>query len=376
MNQEPARRCLPTFLIHYRILLYILLGLAGVDAVIAANRNVWRSYDPDDYRERVQGCRRSACDLVFVGGSPMSEGIDPAVFSGFAWQGQTLQRAYNMGLPGATVAEVWHAVEHGLPVSPRLLVYGITASDLNDARLEPHGPRSLMNLHDLADWIRLRPRNREWSLRYFAEECLTRIWSLYYYRNGIRLWAADRIDKLWPGSFPGAVKEARDGLRYCTAMRCGQGFAPRPECQARSYEVLKTGGLQWTRFAFLEHYAAKEYLAYLNRLIDWSEQHGVALVLVDMPVAADVEQLYPAAFACYRQVLAEVEKTRGVRVVRAQRNRIGLTDAHFGDLVHLNAQGTARFSAWLRDELRAATTASEAHDNELRRVGYRQGGAE
>ena len=36
---------------------------------------------PDDYAARVANCRRNPLDLVIIGGSPVSEGIDPAVLS-------------------------------------------------------------------------------------------------------------------------------------------------------------------------------------------------------------------------------------------------------------------------------------------------------
>jgi hypothetical protein len=357
MAEESASRARYAWLVRYRIILYFALGLAGIDVAVAAGRSVWRSYDPDDYRERVRGCRQLARDLVFIGGSPVSEGIDPAIFAGLCWQGQRLERVYNMGLPGATTADVWHAVEHGLAAPPRLLVYGITASDVNDARREPHGPRSLMDARDVARWIRYRPGSAEWCLRYFSEASLSRLWNLYYFRNGIRLWAVDQIERLRPGVCPEAAAEARDGLRYWSAIRSRLGFAPRPEFQARSYEQLKAAGLRWTTFHFLENYRPEEYLSYLHRLIDWAEEHRVALVLVDVPVSADIEEtLYPAVYARYRAVLTDLERVRGVRVLRAPRDVIGLTDAHFADLIHLNAQGTPLFSEWLRAQLTDASS--------------------
>ena len=58
---------------------------------------------------------------------------------------------------------------YSLAAPPKLLVYGITASDLNDSRLEPHGPGSVMEWSDLAEWVRLRPRTAArpngWALR-------------------------------------------------------------------------------------------------------------------------------------------------------------------------------------------------------------------
>jgi hypothetical protein len=77
-------------------------------------------------------------------------------------------------------------------------------------------------------------------------------------------------------------------------------------------------------------------------------------VLVDLPVSAELEEgICPRPFAAYRAVLDEVERTRGVRVLRATRGAVGLTDAQFCDLIHLNGEGKARLSAWVRRELTA-----------------------
>ena len=343
--------------VRYRVLLYLVLGLVVLDLVIAAFRDVWRAYDPDDYLERVHGCQDQPIDLVVVGGSPVSEGIDPKVLAGVEWRGTSLERAYNLGLPGATTSEIWHAVEHGVTHPPRLLVYGITASDINDDRQEPHGPRSLMSVQDVLDWVGHRPSTAKWVARQFAQGQLIRLWQLYRYRNGIRLWAADQVEKLWPGAFPDAVVEARQNLHYATAMRGGTGYAPNPTFQGCKFERFCCAGGLSVGFNFLERYRIGEHLQYVHRLIDWAESQGVSIVLVDMPVNAYLdERLYPQAFASYRQALAEVERTRGVTVIRAGRQTVGLDEGDFADLIHLNVRGAARFSTWLRQALSDSDT--------------------
>ena len=337
-----------------------MLGLIAVDALVASQATVWQAYDPDDYAERVQGCRRERPDLLLVGGSPVSEGIDPNVLAGLAWQGRTLEHAYNLGLPGATTSEVWHAVEHGVRTPPRLLVYGITASDINDGRDEPHGPRSLMKPSDLPCWVRYRPHAIEWGLRQYVQGQTAHLWKLFYYRNGVRLWAADTVERLCPGVCSDVAEEARDGLRYMQTIRANHGYAPRPEFQARSHTARKAAGQVEKRFPFLEKYHVGEHLSYLHHLLDWSINNGVELVLVDMPVTADLadrthEEVndchHKEAYDCYHAALADFERARGIRVVRATRAAVGLTNDDFADLIHLNASGSARFSAWLRHEL-------------------------
>jgi hypothetical protein len=338
---------------RYRVLLLLLLGLAALDGVVAVQRERWRAYDPDDYLERVNGCRGQVFDLVLVGGSTMSEGVDPAALAGLDWQGRPLTRTYNLGLPGATLSEIWEAVEHGLVKPPRLLIYGITASDLNDDRREPHGPRSLMSVRDVADWARYRPKTAEWAVRQFVEGRLEQVWQLYRYRNGIRLWAADQLEQLLPGTCSETAATARFQRRYAAAMCAGNGFAPHEGFQHSCYAQLKTCVNLASCFPYLHDFRIGEYLNYLHRLLDWADAHHVEVVLVDMPVSGDLEErLYPQAFAGFRAALAEVERSRGVRVLHASRQVVGLEDANFADLIHLNASGTALLSGWLRKTLK------------------------
>jgi hypothetical protein len=337
---------------RYRVFLFLFLGLAALDAAVAAHANLWRAYDPDDYGARIDNARAHPCDLLLVGGSVVSEGIDPAVLAGLVRHGQPLPRVYHLGLPGATVAEVWHGARHGVTAPPRLLVYGITASDVNDKRGEPHGPRTLMDVRDVVRWCRERPTSATWCLRYYAEERAARLWQLYYHANAIRLWAADRAETLWPGACPQAAAEAREGLRLGAALRRADGFAPQPGLQQVHLDERKATNNIGLRAHALENYRLGEYLGYLQRLLDWAAARGVEVVLVDMPVSADLEEvLHPQEFARFRAALAEVAQSRRVRVLHASRQAVGLGDSDFSDLIHLNTAGGARLSAWLRRAL-------------------------
>ena len=65
-------------------------------------------------------------------------------------------------------------------------------------------------------------------------------------------------------------------------------------------------------------------------------------------------------FAAYRHVLRAMSEERGVPVIRAGRDVVGLTDADFGDLIHLNASGATRLSTWLRNQLDDASATADA----------------
>src|SRR5438445_6590998 len=87
---------LSAFCARYRVILFFVVGLVAVDALVYSFRTVWQSYDPDDYVSRIEGCRGREWDVVLLGGSPVSEGIDPSLLEGVRWQGRELQTVYNL----------------------------------------------------------------------------------------------------------------------------------------------------------------------------------------------------------------------------------------------------------------------------------------
>lgn len=338
--------------VRFRAACYLLAALAALEVVVRLQAPRWRAHDPVFYRERLAACRRGRWDLVVVGGSPVMSGIDVGVLDGLRWQGRALAKSFNLGLPLATTAEVWHAVEHGLARPPRLLVYGIAATDLNGSRREPNGPRHLMTAGDVVRWAHTRPDQVGWGLWNHVAERVASLWALSYYRGGIRLWAADRIGARWPGLCPEAVAEARLNLARTALLDSPRGFAPpAPAPASLRLDWIKASGQPVPRFPFLDGYQVGPYLPYLDRLLDWGQRQGVQVVLVNMPVTADLEARFPEVFTTYRAALTEAAGTHGVRVLWPTRAEVGLTDAHFSDLIHLNADGMTRFSAWLRGAL-------------------------
>jgi hypothetical protein len=354
-----AARRVAAFVGRNRVVVLFLLGLVVTDWGIGRYADLWDRHSPDDYAARVEGSRRRPQDLVFIGGSPVSEAIDPDLIAGITWGGRPLQNAYAVGLSGGTTSDFYHAVKLACPTPPRVLVYGITASDLNDSRHEPHGAYSLMGWADLVGWVRLRPDSAGWVTRHFAQGRLRAASNLYRYRHGIKMWAALEADAVAPGCCPDSTREANELRGYADALRSGNGYAPQRGFVNRSFAAVKAAGLAPKTFPYLDKYRTGSHLRYLHKLIEWCEERGVALVLVDMPMTADLEAMYPAAFAEYRSRLAELERSgaengalyRVFAVVRSTREEIGLTDGHFADLIHLNAAGTQVFSHWLRGRL-------------------------
>jgi hypothetical protein len=341
---------------RYRVLIWLVVALVGLDRVVASQARRWDAYDPHPYRERLARCHEGRWDLLVVGGSPAMCGIDPAVLAGTPWRGERLETAFNLGLPLATAAEVWLAAKHGPKTPPRLLVYGASATDFNDSRTEESGPRQLMSLADLARAATARPKSTGWYAWNFGSECVARAWQLRYHRRGIRLCLADSADWLWPGVCPADAAEARHNVALSTQLRTNNGFTGHPPVTpALRLDAQKAAGQLPDSFAFMNRYqVGAAYLASLDRMLAEAARQGIPVLIVDMPVPADLDdRMYPAQFAAYRAALADAAAARGVPVLHATRSAVGLTDADFGDLIHVNGDGAAKLSAWLRTAVAA-----------------------
>ncbi len=344
--------------LRWRVVAWFALGLVALDVAVGATGPLWRSYSPVYYRDRLAAARERTWDVVVAGGSAAMCGIDTDRLVGADWRGTPVASAFNLGLPLATTAEVSLAAEHGLGERPpRLLVYAITASDLNGNRVVGEGPQYLMGPDDLARWAGFQPARTGWSLHYWARERLSRAWHLRHHGTGIRLWAADQLDATSPGVCPDEAEAAHLALTRTAGLASPRGPIPHPPAAPLfRLDLLKAANpaVVAAPFPYLDRYEARGHLPYLHRLLDWANGRGVPVVLLDLPVSADLDGArFPKEFAAYRDVMAEVERDRHVPVLRATRDAVGLTDADFGDLVHLNADGAAKLSDWLRGRLAA-----------------------
>jgi hypothetical protein len=338
------------------VLIWFVIGLAAVDRVVAARARLWDAYDPHPYRELLARCRERPWDVVVVGGSPAMCGIDPAVLAGTPWHGESLGSAFNFGLPLGTAADVSMAAEYGPAAPPRLLVYGATATDFNDHRVGTEGARDLMTAADFGRTVVARPAAAVKLTGYFAGERAARAWQLYYHRRGVRLWLADLADRAWPGVCPADAAEARRGLGVTTAVRAGNGYCfHQPVTPALRLDCLKAAGQVSDWFPFMDRFrVGAAYLDSLARMLAGAAGRGVPVLIVDLPVPPDLDQrLFPEQFAAYRAALGRVAAEHGVPVAWASCNAVGLTDADFSDLVHLNGNGAARFSRWLGETIAA-----------------------
>lgn len=344
MTATPPRRPLRTVGVF-------LLALVAFDLFLHATRGTWERHSPDDYAERVAGCAERPRDLVFAGGSPVAEGINPGRVGTIAWRGADLADVYCVGLSGGTTSDIYFGTVHACPTPPKVLVYGMTASDINDSRHEPHGAHSLLTWADVQDWRHTRPDAAEWVTRHYLRGKAEDVWAAYRFRHGLRMWAATQADDVFPGCCPETTAEAWRQVAIGQNIRTNRGYAPTAWFATRQYDQMKAGGWEQPPFEYLHRYRTGSHLAYLHRLLDWAEAGGTEVILIDMPTTADLERRHPAEFAEFRGRLAEVERERRVTVLPATREATGLDDRHFADLIHLNLSGCERLSGWVKGEL-------------------------
>jgi len=353
---HPARRAVrrrARFVSRNRAALLFVAFLVIADLGIGALAPVWDRHSPDDYAARVTGCAALPRDLVFVGGSPVTEGIDPGQIAGANWRSAPLADAYAVGLHGGTATDFYYAAKRACPTAPRVIVYGATASDLNDSRSEPHGTRTLLDRADVREIARTRPETAEWVTRHYTESKIGRASNLYRYRHGLRMWAAVQADALIPGACPEALAQAREQRDHADDLATrGTGYAPLKGYARVRYDHMKAAGHVPPPFGFLNNYRTGSHSKYVDALAEWCRARGTALVLLDMPVTADLEARYPREFAEYRARLAGLARAHNLPLIRGA--DAGLTDADFADLIHMTPDGCATFSRWLRGKLEDA----------------------
>ena len=80
-------------------------------------------------------------------------------------------------------------------------------------------------------------------------------------------------------------------------------------------DAQKAAGVMPDKFLFMDRYrVGAAYLASLDRMLAGAARQGVPVLIVDLPVPADLDdRMYPTEFAAYRAALAEAAGPRRPR---------------------------------------------------------------
>lgn len=267
-------------------------------------------------------------DVLFLGNSTVLAGINPSVFDQTRQRGTQGGAAFNgalEGLPAYGVlkfAEIYTQYAH-----PQTIIYGITPQDIN-----PNSPA----VKDITDKIQRSILVQAEARTSLAGRLLqTLVEHSYFFRYRYVL---HRL-LISGGSLPEPVKIYFDRRGFVASKERLADVSPA--ARGRYYNID----------GVLNYSAEGEQIEALRALLDWSQHHGIRLILVNMPLADDYYGNFhsPADYQHYRERITSLAAAYGVPFwdAEALEGASGFDDTSFADFNHLNTDGAARLSAWL-----------------------------
>jgi len=159
----------------------------------------------------------------------------------------------------------------------------------------------------------------------------------------------DQANRWQPDLAPESAAAARRDYAIAQSLKVSSGYAPAPWFAEANYAARKARGESFPPFGFLDRYQFGSHARYLERLI--LEYPQTQFILVRMPTTHDFQTRFSAEWDFFEQQLSAWEASQGWPILRADRDRLGLSDADFGDWVHLNRGGAEKVSRWVRVQL-------------------------
>jgi lysophospholipase L1-like esterase len=268
-------------------------------------------------------------DVVLVGDSMMDAAGDPG---GLKAAGTDLS-IYNASVAGETLQTIaeWTTKVVVPRLHPKVVVVGFSSNELNPVVLLPaqgiaayHHSRAVRAAEGVGGVIdRADAFLRQWSL-------------LYRYRNELRHpLGTPKVPVFDPKLSPGGQDLMFEGQHY-----------------------LQAGGVDQARLVIagvilsLKGYTIGDRnVAILQGLLTSLRHQGIQVMLVAMPVTADLVSFHPGGAADYQAALARFASIAlASDAVFAVPGVWPITE--FADPVHLNGAGTVHFSAYLAPLLR------------------------
>lgn len=265
----------------------------------------------------------TSTDVVLVGDSMMDAAGDPAALAA-----STGLSIYNASIAGETLPTIadW-TTEVVVPrLHPKLVVVGFSSNELDPSILLPasgfpayNASRAVRAAEGTGDWVD-------------DADAFLRQWSyLYRYRSVLR----HPLDNSDAGVFNPTLTTSGEDLAFLHQQY--RGLAGGPKSIAVMADVIDT----------LKGFTVgPANVAILANLLSTLHRKAIAVLLIAMPVTADLVSFHPHGAADYDKALsafAAVAKSTGASYVVS-----GVwSNAEFADPVHVNAAGTALFSRYL-----------------------------
>jgi hypothetical protein len=275
-------------------------------------------------------------DVVLVGDSMMDAAGDPAELAAAGGP----SAIYNASIAGETLPTIadWTTKVVVPRLHPKLVVVGFSSNELNPAVLLPgagyaayrrsRAAQAARGTGDLVD--RADAFLRQWSY-------------LYRYRDSLRF-------PLGRGN-PGATFDPALTVNGHDLAFVNQGYLAGSLAHAKTIVIGVLAALRGFK-------VGPDNVAILQNMLAALHRQGVAVLLVAMPVTADLVSLHPGGAPTYNGAIATLGTiAQGSGAGFAEPGVWPISD--FADPVHLNGVGTARFSAYLAPRL-TATGAGQA----------------
>ncbi len=285
--------------------------------------------------------QRVPADILFLGTSKINTAVIPAVIeSELAEKLGRPVTAFCLGQPGTSTFTSWQVLRDVVASngSPRVVVLELSPASLNANH--GHIPRDLRSYCSLGDLIEATPWIDSWQRLVAASGGAFRGLST------CTLFATRTL--YWDSVQPRIEKLAR---------KHGAQFGPRQRQQRRLSDLtdeqqqqLVLGAVAWGRHEYMDRYeigGAPE--AAFRSICRLTRDRGIPLVVLDPPVADRYGRRIatPEESREFQSYLDHVAKTCAFESVELDPASLGLSDADFLDLTHLNWDGAATVSRHL-----------------------------
>ncbi len=340
-HQPPprAKRQTPRRLVGVSVAVAVMVVLLAEVAVriaqpALATPSAWPTPELENKYDQMsaRAASHQTTDAVLVGDSMMDAGGDPDGLA--AARGDS--RIYNASVAGETLPTIvqWTTRVVVPRLHPRVVVIGLSSNELNPASLAPssgiaayqhsRAARAAEGLGDPVD--RADAFLRRWSM-------------LYRYRNELRSPMHQRPSPEAAQFDPKLSSNGQDlafsGSRY---------LEPGGVKHARLVDAGVTAALKGFT-------VSNRNVAVLTKMITTLRAHAIEVVLIAMPVTADLVSFHPAGAADYQWAMSSFMSIAASSDAVFAEPGVWPT-SEFADPVHLNGSGTARFSAYLAPLLR------------------------
>ena len=296
--------------------------------------NAWADWEATNKVDAMDAlARRGGASIVLAGSSMMNAAGDPVAI------GKELsvsRPVFNASLNGAgpQLMELWLMNVVVPRLKPRVVVLGVSSRDLND-----RGVSSAEAYRSVRRSYGGRSVASDLSVTERIERFAERASAVVRYRSLLRQpsrWFRDEPRKAAASVTPLGVPHAIRFLDHPYKIK--DDFYPR--IVPRMYSTFKIGGVA-TRS--------------LDRLVRALVAAKVRVVLVEMPISQDVYPVHPNGlddYLAFERALARIGSASNARV-------LNLVPAFpstepFGDPLHVNSLGRARFTRLLVEALRSA----------------------